>query len=68
MASIHRDPRSPQGTWYCAYALADGRRVFRSTGTRDKTKAKIICDCWEQAEKEAGRGEVSQERIAAILN
>src|SRR6516165_3938971 len=68
MASIHRDPRSPSGVWYCAYARADGQRSFRSTGTKDKVMANIICESWEQAEREAAQGEISQDRIAAILN
>jgi integrase len=30
--------------------------------------ANIICESWEQAEREAAQGEISQDRIAAILN
>jgi integrase len=42
--------------------------VFRSTKTKSKTEAKIIAAAWEAAEKEAARGELTRERVAAILN
>ena len=68
MASIHKDRRFPQGVWYACLTLADGRRVMRSTGTKDKAKAKVICEAWQVAENEARGGELSQDRIAEILN
>jgi integrase len=68
MASIHRNPRSPKGVWYAHYTLADGRRVARSTGTRDRSQAKIITEAWAAAETAAAYGELSQTRVLAILN
>jgi integrase len=68
MASIHRDPRSPKGVWYAHYKLGDGRRVARSTGTRDRAKAKIIAEAWAVGETAATFGELSQARVLAILN
>jgi integrase len=68
MASIHRDPRSPKGVWYAHYKLGDGRRVARSTGTRDRAKAKIIAEAWAAGETAATFGELSQARVLAILN
>jgi integrase len=41
---------------------------MRSTGTRDRTRAKIICDAWQQAETEAGGGDLTRDRVARILN
>jgi integrase len=68
MASIHRDPRSLKGVWYCAYQLADGRRAFRSTGKRNKAEAQIICQAWQQAENEAAVGELTKDRVSEIFS
>jgi integrase len=68
MASVHGNPRSPQGVWYAALRLADGRRVWRSTKTRDKNKAKIITEAWQAAEDAAANAELSRDRVLEILN
>jgi integrase len=68
MASIHRDPRFPKGVWYAAYRLASGRRVYRSTGVRNKSQARIIAEAWESAEREAASGGLTKDRVTAILN
>jgi integrase len=68
MASIHRDPRSHKGVWYCSYTLADGRRVMRSTGTTIRTQARIICESWAETERAAREGSLSTSRAAEIIN
>jgi integrase len=68
MASVHRDPRWPKGVWYCQYQLADGSRAFRSTGTKRKTDAQIICQGWQHAEWEAAGGDLTKTRVAEILS
>jgi len=68
MASIHRNARSPKGVWYCHFTRADGTRVARSTGKRNKTEAKIICDALAQAETEAAAGEFSKDRLGELFN
>src|SRR6516164_9196197 len=68
MASVHRDPRFPKGVWYCQYRLSTGRRTVRSTGRYRKAEAEIICQAWQQAENEAGAGELTKDRIGTILN
>jgi integrase len=68
MASIHRDPRSPKGVWYCAYTLADGSRSLRSTGKKDKVDAQIVCQALQQAENEAAGGELSRDRLTELFN
>src|SRR5262245_55174322 len=68
MASLHRDPRSPKGVWYAAYRLASGQRVFRSTGCRVKSQARLLADSWEAAEREAAQGTLSRNRAVEILN
>ena len=68
MASVHRNPRSPKGVFYAALRLADGQRTFRSTKTKDKTKAKIIAEAWQAAEDAAFNAELSHDRVLEILN
>jgi integrase len=68
MASVHRDSRSPAGVWYCSFQRSDGRRTFRSTGTKIKSRAKIICDSWQAAERAAEDGTLSASRGAEIIN
>jgi integrase len=68
MASIHRDPRAPKGVWYAAYRLVDGRKAFRSTGTRDRGKAEIIAQAWDTAELAAAAGNLAHDRVLEILN
>jgi hypothetical protein len=68
MASVHRNPRSPERVWYAALRLADGRRVWRSTRTREKTEAKIITEAWQAAEDAASNAELSRDRVLEILN
>ena len=68
MASIHCDPRSPHGVWYCRLTTVDGRRIWRSTKNRNKRQAKIICDGWQQAETEASNGELTRRRAQQIVN
>lgn len=68
MASVHRDPRFPKGVWYASYRLASGQRVYRSTGSRSKAQARIIAEAWQAAEREAASGELTKDRVTAILN
>jgi integrase len=68
MASISRDKRFPKGVWYANYTLASGQRVMRSTCTRNKAEAKVICEAWSQAEHEAAIGTLSSTRAAEIIN
>ena len=68
MASIHRDPRFPEGVWYCQYRLADGRRVWRSTATRKKREAEIVCQALQQTEDEAAAGDLTKDRVTELVN
>jgi integrase/recombinase XerC len=68
LSSVHRDPRFPKGVWYCSFTTAHGRRVMRSTGTKNKTEAKIICQSWDEAERAAAQGSLSTNRAAQIIN
>jgi integrase len=68
MASVHRDKRIKGGVWYCSYLRRDGKRVWRSTGSKSKSRAKVICEAMQAAESEAARGELSTQRVSALLN
>jgi integrase len=68
MASIHRNPRSPKGVWYCYFTRADGTRAARSTGKRDKTQAKIVCEAIAQAENEAATGDLTKDRLKELFD
>src|SRR6516225_11355065 len=68
MASVHRDPRFPKGVFYCYYTAADGRRLTRSTGKRNKAQAQIICQALQQAEDEAAGGDLTKNRLKELFD
>ena len=41
---------------------------MRSTGKRNKTEAKIVCEAWAEAERAAAQGHLSTSRAAQIIN
>lgn len=49
MSSIHRQPG--KRVWFCAFADAEGKRHFRSTRTRDREQAKLVCQEMERLAK-----------------
>jgi len=65
MASIHRQPRSP--FWYAAFYGPDGRRCFRSTGTRNRTKAMEIAAEFERVARQAREGQITEARVRATI-
>src|SRR4029077_2958451 len=68
MASLHRDPHSRSPYWYCAFALHDGKRAFKSTKQRSRKEALKVCLGWEKASESAGRGELGQAQARKILD
>src|SRR5215469_17276141 len=67
MASLTRDSRDPGGIWICCYTAADGRQLKRSTRTRDKTKARIICRELEAVESQGRKGYLTSDEQARRL-
>jgi len=65
---VHRDPRFPKGVFYCYYTAADGRRLTRSTGKRNKAQAQIICQALQQAEDEAAGGDLTKNRLKELFD
>jgi len=65
MASLHKQPGRPH--YFCAYALPDGKRAFRSTGTNKRREAERIMQSWVQASREASNDLLSIDRAREIL-
>ena len=65
MASIHRS--QGRSNWYCAFTDASGKRRFRSTGVKDRSEAKLICNNMELAVREARSRSLSQKRARALI-
>jgi integrase len=70
MASIHKQPGKPN--WFCAFSIFDpqtnrGRRVFRSTHTRDKQQALEICRAWQKAAAQARTGKLSIDAAREVI-
>lgn len=68
MASIHKDPRGKSPFWFCAFALPDGRRAFRSTKQTDRKKAWEFCLKLEKAAASARSGELTERTARKILD
>lgn len=65
MASIHRRESSPY--WYAAFYMPDGSRVFRSTKTTDRRKAKAICAEWDKANRLARESRLTEAKAREII-
>ena len=68
MASLHRDSRGRSPYWYCAYRLADGRRVHKSTQRTDKKEAWKFCQALERSEEIAGGKDATRDRLVSLFN
>ena len=66
MASVYKRKQSP--VWYAAYFRADGSRVHRSTGHKNKQRAIEVAVEWEKAEAAAFKAHANlQPEIAAVV-
>lgn len=65
MPSLVRRPDSR--IWSCAFTLPNGRRIQRSTGFSDKSKAMAVCLKWDALARQAREGKVASARTRAIL-
>jgi integrase len=54
--------------YIACFTLPDGRRTNKSTGTTDKKLAQKLADEWEQASKEASKGQFNEARARKVLN
>src|SRR6266480_8142970 len=70
MPSIHRQPGRP--FWFCAFSIFNpethrGKRVFRSTKTRDRKQALEICRAWHRAALKARNGKLSVDAAREVI-
>jgi integrase len=68
MASIHKDPRGKSPYWYCAYALPNGKRVFRSTKLKDHDKAQEFCRTLARASRIGSNGNLTEARARELIS
>jgi integrase len=68
MASIHKDPRGKSPFWYCAFALPNGKRCFKSTKLKDRNAAMDFCLRMEGAARKAKERNLPEEQARKILN
>ena len=67
MPSLHKDPRGKSPFWYCAYYLPDGRRAFKSTKLRNRSKAMQFCLALERASKNGHRGALTETLVKEAI-
>lgn len=67
MASVHKDPRGRSPYYYALFYGADGRRKFRSTKARTRTKAMAIAVRWEDAARRGRKGEITAAQARKVL-
>src|SRR5947207_14550488 len=65
MSSLHKQKGRP--FWFCAFRSADGRQYFKSTGTTNKTEAKIICDKMAEIGRAARKKRLTPEKARRII-
>ncbi len=68
MASIHKDPRGKSPYYYCAFALPNGKRCFKSTKFKDRNAAQAFCLSMEGASKKAAANNFPEDQARKILN
>ncbi len=64
MSSVHKHRDSPY--WVCAYA-AGGKRHFKSTKTKVRKTAELICRQWEMAGVKAKTGKLTPDAARQII-
>lgn len=65
VSSVHKQPGRPY--YFCAYYSAEGKRLFRSTETKDKRQAEGICKAWQKAEWLKRTGKLNPERAREVI-
>ena len=65
MASIHKQLNRPY--WFCSYTSAGGKRHLKSTKTKNKSQALVICRKWELAAKKAKTGSLTPDAAREVI-
>jgi integrase len=67
MPSVHKKPGSRSPYWFAAYRGPDGRRVQKSTKTRDKAKALKIAVEWEALANKGRNGGLIAAQVRKVV-
>ncbi|MEM7599849.1 MAG: tyrosine-type recombinase/integrase [Verrucomicrobiota bacterium] len=68
MASVHRDPRNRSPYWTAAFTGPDGRRLKKSTKSKDRLTAQRIADGWEEASAKLREGELIESQARQVFD
>lgn len=65
MASLRRFPQSPY--WFACFTLPNGRRVQRSTKSKDRGEAQRIANKYEDASKDGAAGRLTEVQARKVI-
>ncbi len=65
MASIHLQPGKPN--WFCYFTTPDGKRHTKSTRTRNKQQATVICRAWQKGVRAQKAKSLNPEQAQEII-
>lgn len=68
MASILKHPNGRSPFWYAVWLGADGKRVWKSTKTKDKAFAKRIAGEWEDLAKKGRSGTLVEAQARKVVS
>jgi integrase len=68
MASVLKHPNGRSPFWYAVWLGADGKRVWKSTKTKDKAFAKRIAGEWEDLEKKGRTGTLVEAQARKVVS
>jgi len=65
VASLHKQPNRPY--WFCSFTTAGGKRHLKSTKTKNKAQALVICRKWELAGRKAKAGRLTPDAAREVI-
>jgi integrase len=68
MASVHKKPHSRSPFWFAAFRGADGKRIQKSTKTKDRKLALKLAVEWEEATHRARQGSLVEAQVRKVMN
>ena len=68
MASLHRDYQNRSPYWYACFRGADGRRLRKSTKTRDRKEAQRIAITWERLAEQGRKGHLLAAQARRVVS
>jgi integrase len=68
MASVHKNPAAGSPYWFAAYRGPDGRRLKKSTKTKDRAKALKLAVEWEALANKGRKGELVVAQVRKVVS